>query len=422
MNIVLAAEGSNGDLLPLLALGNYLREENHQITICAPPNNKKFVEEKGFKFFPLGVDFQSLLNEHSDKVMGKNPMLAMKTIVNLLREQVDRHFTELLEATKHADLLIASGVMYAAKSVAEFYNISYKHVVPIPHVIPSSEYPPLLVPTLGLPKWINKMLWKGDRFFQNKVILQTLNKHREKLRLKKIKDVRFHMLDEVIIPSDPILEKVPDDVTYKYLQTAYWHFKEEEKLDPEILNFINQGSPPVFIGFGSSTDSQPKKTASLLNELLESSKERFIISKGWANLGAEINNPRVKVIDFVPYLEIFPKMSVVIHHGGSGTTHCAARSGVPQIIVPHAMDQYHWGETVRKLHLGPEPIQRAKLTSKKLLDSIQECLSNETIKSASSDLGLRLSQKDGLKEFGNHFSLHYTEVHHPSIEKLVTRV
>lgn len=49
--------------------------------------------------------------------------------------------------------------------------------------------------------------------------------------------------------------------------------------------------------------------------------------------------PRCLVTSWVDYAHLFPLLSVVIHHGGMGTTHAAVTYAVPQVIVPHAADQ-----------------------------------------------------------------------------------
>jgi sterol 3beta-glucosyltransferase len=40
-------------------------------------------------------------------------------------------------------------------------------------------------------------------------------------------------------------------------------------------------------------------------------------------------------------------MAAIIHHGGSGTSHSAARAGVPSIVIPFAGDQFFWAERLR---------------------------------------------------------------------------
>ncbi|WP_268626507.1 glycosyltransferase [Paenibacillus alvei] len=403
--IVLASEGSNGDLFPMLALANELMRLGHDVVVCAPPNNDSFVRKCGFQFIPIGVDFQALLQEHADKVMGKNPMRIMKLTVKLLREQVQRHISQLKEAAIDADIMIASGVMYAARSVAEYYRIPFRLSVAIPQVLPSRSYPPLLINALDCPQWVNRFLWWGDSKFQNRMILKTLNEERGKLGLPPVRDIQHYLLNDIIIPADPVLEPVRANPAFRFTQTAYWHFEDGADLDPSISQFIEEGDPPVFIGFGSSTDPDPLRTRNILNEVIEKSGQRFIILKGWAELGTGLNHANVRTIDFAPYLKLFPKMGAIIHHGGSGTTHCAARSGVPQIIIPHAMDQYRWGSTIAAKKLGPDPINRSKLTADKLLHAIKEAVTNPEFKKQASQVGHLMRQKNGVEEFIRQFPL-----------------
>ncbi|WP_030437882.1 glycosyltransferase [Actinoplanes subtropicus] len=57
---------------------------------------------------------------------------------------------------------------------------------------------------------------------------------------------------------------------------------------------------------------------------------------------------------------LFGRVAAVVHHGGTGTTHVAARAGVPQIVVPQVADQPHYAGRVAELgigvaHDGPAP-------------------------------------------------------------------
>jgi UDP:flavonoid glycosyltransferase YjiC (YdhE family) len=75
--------------------------------------------------------------------------------------------------------------------------------------------------------------------------------------------------------------------------------------------------------------------------ILHTAKEtgvRAIISRGWSKLGGvhprELNRSDVLFIDDCPHEWLFERVSVVVHHGGAGTTACGLRNGKPTIIVP----------------------------------------------------------------------------------------
>lgn len=65
----------------------------------------------------------------------------------------------------------------------------------------------------------------------------------------------------------------------------------------------------------------------------------------------------VRPAGFVPLSDILPHCSVVVHHGGSGTTAAALHYGVPQLIVPGGSDNELCAERVvkRKVGLSADP-------------------------------------------------------------------
>ena len=90
-------------------------------------------------------------------------------------------------------------------------------------------------------------------------------------------------------------------------------------------------------------------------------------------------------------------MAAVIHHGGAGTTATGAISGVPQIIVPHILDQYFWGRHVHQAQLGPKPVWRTKLTPERLAAAIRECLTNDLIREKAKAASERIKQQESLE-------------------------
>lgn len=62
--------------------------------------------------------------------------------------------------------------------------------------------------------------------------------------------------------------------------------------------------------------------------------------------------PRCIVAPWVDYAHLFPRLSLVIHHGGMGTTHAAVTHALPQLIVPHAADQHLQAQRVAANGVG----------------------------------------------------------------------
>lgn len=124
---------------------------------------------------------------------------------------------------------------------------------------------------------------------------------------------------------------------------------------------------------------------------------RVVIAKFWDEPSEFSGADDVFFIKGYPHLKLFPHMAAVIHHGGAGTTASRAFSGVPQIIVAHALDQYYWGNQVFRSSLGPKPIWRSKSTSHKLADAIHECISNDSMRQKAKTASEMIRQQDGVE-------------------------
>jgi UDP:flavonoid glycosyltransferase YjiC (YdhE family) len=161
--------------------------------------------------------------------------------------------------------------------------------------------------------------------------------------------------------------------------------------------FLEAGSPPVYAGFGSMPIRDQIRNVSVIVEAVRLSGQRAIISKFWDQPSEFSNSDDIFFITKYPHLKLFPHMAAVIHHGGAGTTASSAVSGVPQIIVPHILDQYYWGHQIYQSKLGPSPIWRSQLTAKKLAAAIRECLSNQQIRKRAKEASQAIREKDSLE-------------------------
>ncbi|NLX11500.1 MAG: glycosyltransferase family 1 protein [Chloroflexi bacterium] len=61
-----------------------------------------------------------------------------------------------------------------------------------------------------------------------------------------------------------------------------------------------------------------------------------------------------RLLNWVDYDHVFPRLKVIVHHGGMGTTHAAIVHGIPQVIVPHAADQRGQARRARQAKVGLE--------------------------------------------------------------------
>jgi sterol 3beta-glucosyltransferase len=119
----------------------------------------------------------------------------------------------------------------------------------------------------------------------------------------------------------------------------------------ELANFLSPGEAPIYIGFGSMTGFN---NARLLEALIKAMQGRRALFKpGWSRIDPKSLPNNFLTIADTPHDWLSPRVAAVVHHGGSGTSHSAARAGVPSVVAPFARDQFFWAERLRVAGVAP---------------------------------------------------------------------
>jgi UDP:flavonoid glycosyltransferase YjiC (YdhE family) len=177
-----------------------------------------------------------------------------------------------------------------------------------------------------------------------------------------------------LLALDPVLVPPGRGWRYPYQYVGYPFGGDDGALSAEVEAFLAAGPRPLYFGFGSVCLPHPERTTRILLGAIARVGCRAIVDRGWTGLGEGVTVPDGVLLlrGGAPHRQLFPRMAGLIHHGGSGTTHNAARAGVPQAIVPHLLDQYFWGQRVANLGLGPQPVPHADLTESRLVRILRE--------------------------------------------------
>jgi vancomycin aglycone glucosyltransferase len=160
------------------------------------------------------------------------------------------------------------------------------------------------------------------------------------------------------------------------VQTGAWTLTGDQTTLPEkVEEFLANGSPPIYLGFGSMRASE--QTGRVLIEAARALGLRSVLSQGWAGLTPSDNGNDCLSIGDVDHEKLFPHVAAIVHHGGSGTTTAAARAGKAQVIIPHNYDQFYWAHRVQQLGVGASGAARDDLTVDTLVQALRECLQPE---------------------------------------------
>jgi vancomycin aglycone glucosyltransferase len=386
MRIALAVEGSRGDVHPMLGLGDRFEARGHEVVVCASPDMRAEVEARGMEFRPVGLDVHEGLSHNANALIAGG-LSAMRAAYAWFRSTAREQLRRLPELTRDVDRIIGASIQIGGPSAAELHGVPYRYVVFSPVLLPSAEHPPVAIATQTLPRWANSLAWTLFARSNDLALKRLLNRHRAQLGLAPVDDTTRYVVGErPVVAVDRELARVPEDCPIEVEQIDCLHAMEGEPLPPKLEAFLAEGPAPVYIGFGSMPDPSPARSTELVLEAVCAVGCRALISEGWAGLGEGPLPEGVLRIGSVTHARLFPRVAAAVHHGGAGTTTTALRCGVPQLVVPHAADQFYWGHRVEALGLGPPALPRKRLTAQALAEALEATLDNEWVRSRVAEL------------------------------------
>ncbi len=395
MKIALAVDGTRGDVFPFLALAERFRSAGHGVVLCGPPDFRDECTQRGIEHRPLGLDVYAFLHREA-RGLTRGRLGFAAAGQRYFEQTVERQFERLPDATADVDLVLGAGVCFAGGSAAEIHGIPYRFVTYCPVLLPSSQHAPFMIPTRSSPPWLNRLLWRYAVPVFGRMLGRSVNRHRGRLGLAPVRDLYGHLLSErPVLAADALLAPLPDDCPIDVERIGYPHQAAGEPLPDKLVAFLDAGPAPVYLGFGSMTDPDPAATTRTWVSVVEQLGCRALLSTGWAGLGEAALPDSVFRVGTVDHERLFPRTSVVVHHGGAGTTTSAARAGVRQIVVAHGADQYYWAARVHGMGLGPPGLDRRRLCRASLAALLRATLDAESLEHEARNLGRRMRAADG---------------------------
>jgi vancomycin aglycone glucosyltransferase len=392
MRILLVSHGTRGDVQPIVALGVALKARGHLVKLVAPANFVTWVRGCGLDMQSDGIDVEALLRSSATGLQSLTwQMRYLSDTTPLLFEPVAR-------ASEGCELIVCAGIQFAAASVAQWRNVPYAHVVFCPCAMPNSATPPPNVHTQTLPRWINRLLWQAGGPLADLALRGPINRGRATLGLEALDNpIRQILNGRTILAADPDLGPLPDDAPNGAMTTDAWVLEEPGALDARVEAFLQQGPAPIYIGFGSMIAPRAPELVAQAVAAVRAIGRRAVIAGGWAALEAHIEEADdVITVDNVPHSLIFPKVAAAVHHGGAGTTTAAARAGVPQILLPHILDQYYWAHRVEVLGLGPPALPIERVTVQLLCDRMSRGVNDPFIQERVNRLAPLVRARNGV--------------------------
>jgi len=408
MRIAIITIGSRGDVQPFVALGQGLIKAGHTVRLVTHQDFEAFVKSYGLEFCLIRGNPQEMVgSQEMREVLEKGNFVTIgRQMIRGAERTINEWMEDSLAACQGVDLIIAGGVgLSAGISVAEKLHLPLLQAFVFP-VTPTRAFPSILLPQT-LPN-----LGGAFNLLSSHLILQLmwlvsrpmLNQTR-----KKILDLPPYSFAEpsqasrskgfpMLFGFSPSVIPKPTDWRTDDHVTGYWFLDPTDGWTPppDLLDFLQVGPAPVYIGFGSMGSRKPGETTDLVLQALSKTGQRAILLSGWGGLQKTDLPASVCMIDSIPHAWLFPRVAAVVHHGGAGTTGAGLRAGVPSIVIPFTTEQEFWGQRIHKLGVGPAPIPRRKLTIDRLAQAIQEAVTNTAMRQRAVELGAKIQAEDGI--------------------------
>ena len=331
-----------------MALAVRLREQGAEVTVCLPPDQEfeQRLAGAGVRMAPFGKSVRPLATAARPVQPKDLPQRAVEVIANQHRA--------LSTVTEGADVLVATGVVPAcagARSLADKLGVRYVYATFQQLTLPSPYHPPIAYPGRPFPPDADlAAMWDWDAASINLLFRDALNNHRTELGLPPVDDVRDYVItDRPVLAADRVLSPWrPADLDV--VQTGAWLLPDERPLPSELLDFLDAGEPPVYVGFGSMPMRGSTDLGRVVVDAVRAHGRRAVLSRGWADL--EAIGDDCFVVGEANHQALFRRVAAIVHHGGAGTTVTATWSGVPQVVVAQTADQPYWASRVAALGIG----------------------------------------------------------------------
>ena len=411
MKILIIALGTRGDVQPYIALGLGLERNGHKVTICTTTNFRSFVTEYGLAFEPTRDEIVELMNTNAGRAVfdgGKSLWQTIKVYAELFKKSATFQM-QMLEDTWAAaekgkpDVIVYHPKGYGAPHFAQKLGIPVILALLAPMLVPTAAFPAFGFPTWKLGGWYNRFTSKllmGLAAMGFGKYVKRWRKEHGMPNLQRVSLVNtpagppiavMHGISRHVVPF-------PSDWPAYASMTGYWFLDEPQDWQPpqSLVDFINAGETPIYIGFGSMAGSKTAKVSQIVVDAVKKANVRAILSTGWGGINAQNLPDSILQIDGAPHSWLFPRMAAVVHHGGAGTTAAGLRAGKPSLICPFFGDQPAWGRQVHALGAGPSPIAQKDLTVDKLAAALQDLVKNADYRRNAEALGEHLRREDSI--------------------------
>jgi UDP:flavonoid glycosyltransferase YjiC (YdhE family) len=404
MRIVLNTFGSFGDIHPYMALALELQRRGHAPVIATMEIYREKIEGAGLNFFPVRPNIPQPQDQDSDLI---EKIMEPKTGSRFLTEElifpaVRDSYHDLLRAVQGADLLVTHPAAPAGPLVGRKTGMTWISTVLAPLSF-FSAYDPPVAPFW---QWTRHFKLLGRRFMRRSLDFmmssykaKAVTQFRDELGLSDTGNPMFegqHSPTLVLALFSRVFAQPQPDWPKQAEVTGFCFYDGHHatSMADDLVRFLDDGPPPLVFTLGSSAVWVARD---FFAESIEAAKR--LGRRAVLLVGDQRNRPAtlpdgIIAVDYAPYQKLLPRASVVVHHGGVGTTSHGLLAGVPTLIVPFAFDQSDNAEHARRLGTS-RTVYRQNYRAAKVAKELCELLERLDYARNAIEVSKQLKQENG---------------------------
>jgi UDP:flavonoid glycosyltransferase YjiC (YdhE family) len=390
MKIALATVGTSGDVRPFALLAGELARRGHDVTAITWPVHQVAFGVSGVRVDPAGPHADAgRIRSVAAEAAEKGPLDQVAVLRDFHLADGEAHYRRLRELLPGHDLVLLHAIHGLAHAAVLDLGLRWATAVFDPVLLPTRTAPPPGMPSLGpgnglLWRMLDRMLARANGPFD--ALLARAGSSQRGLPLFRARSPLLHL-----VGCSPAIIRVPSDLPATTRVTGTWADRSmRDPLPTQLESWLDDGPPPVTITFGSMGGPAADAVDGAVQAVLDAG--RRVVLQG----SSSVASPNLAIVGPIDHRPLFDRSALVVHHGGSGTTHTAARAGVPQVVVPHVGDQRYWADRLHRLGVAPKPFDVRALTAVALGDAILATAADPAKITAARALADRMHGEDGV--------------------------
>jgi UDP:flavonoid glycosyltransferase YjiC (YdhE family) len=409
--IVLSTFGSFGDIHPYIAIALELKARGHSPVIATSEVYREKMDALGLAFravrpnMPSYDDTEELIKLSAELM---DPKGGTEKVMELFTANPREVYDDLNAAVDGADLLLTHPLPLVGPIVAQKRQLPWISSVLAPISFFSAYDPPVPPQMPALYHLVRLSPIFGRLFYRLasqrlEKVMAPVYRLRAELGLARGEQPLLagqHSPSMVLALFSSVLAKPQRDWPANTRVTGFPFYDRrdffgETTTPTELLQFLQDGPPPIIFTLGSSAFWVAKDFYRDSIRAAQALGQRALLLIGHArNLPAEPLSQGVAAFEYAPFGEVLPRALAVVHQGGVGTTGQGLRAGRPVLIVPHAHDQFDNAARVVRLGCG-RMIARPRYNANSAMKELEALLGDANYATKAIEVGKQVQNENG---------------------------